>query len=130
MNNINLSFSERICEQVKLKKSHAVVGLDPDVRKIPSFIIQKAINSFGQGPEAAGNAIFQFNQLIIDTIMDFVAVVKPQLAYYEVFGSSGIDAFWRTVEYAHSKGLIVIADAKRGDISSTAEAYAQAFLKK
>lgn len=57
-----------------------------------------------------------------------MAIVKPQLAYYEVYGAHGIDAFWKTVDYAQQKGLIVIADAKRGDIDSTAAAYADAFF--
>ncbi|MCD1258898.1 orotidine-5'-phosphate decarboxylase [Paenibacillus athensensis] len=124
------SFAERLCKQIALKKSHAVIGLDPVIDKLPSVLVQKAIDAYGKTSEGAAHAFLLFNKLIIDAVSDLAAIVKPQLAYYEVFGAPGIEAYWRTVEYAHSQGMLVIADAKRGDISSTADAYAQAFFSK
>ncbi|MEN8907119.1 MAG: orotidine-5'-phosphate decarboxylase, partial [Clostridiales bacterium] len=67
-------------------------------------------------------------KMIIDYIYDIVPVVKPQLAYYEMYGIDGMKAFQETVDYAKSKGLLVIADGKRNDIGSTSKAYSDAFL--
>src|SRR5438045_3756920 len=120
MNNQN--FSDRVCNSVRAKKSHVVVGLDPDLKLIPKYIINEAVEFFGRTPKGACYAILKFNQIIIDTIAEQVAIVKPQLAYYEIYGYEGIRVFWETVKYAKEKGLIVLADGKRGDISSTAVA--------
>jgi orotidine-5'-phosphate decarboxylase len=65
-----------------------------------------------------------YNKAIIDAVSDIVPAVKPQIAMYEKFGLDGLSAYIRTCEYAASKGLYVIGDIKRGDIASTAEAYA------
>ncbi|KHF39467.1 hypothetical protein LQ50_15545 [Halalkalibacter okhensis] len=121
-------FGDVLCEQVKLKKSHAAIGLDPNLDKFPHFILDKAVQAYGKNPEGASFAIETFNKLVIDTIKNNVAVIKLQLAYYEVYGSHGMKAFWETVRYGQEQGLIVIADAKRGDIDTTATAYAEAFL--
>lgn len=121
-------FADRICLEIKKKKSHAVIGLDPVIERIPSFILRDAEQNFGKCDEGAAYAFFTFNQLIIDAIEPYIAIVKPQLAYYEVYGAAGIDAYWKTVDYAQKKGLFVIADAKRGDIDSTASAYARSFF--
>jgi orotidine-5'-phosphate decarboxylase len=66
----------------------------------------------------------RFNREIIDSVADIVPAVKPQIAMYERFGPDGITAYWKTVNYAKTQGMFVIGDIKRGDISSTAEAYA------
>ena len=72
--------------------------------------------------------ITEFHALVIDAVADLVPLVKPQLAFFEQYGSAGIEAFENTVVNARERGLLVIADGKRNDISSTAEAYAAAFL--
>ena len=77
---------------------------------------------------AAVDAILEFNKGIIDAVADIVPVVKPQIAYYEIFGHNGLWCYEETLKYAKSKGLLTIADAKRNDIGPTAEAYARAFL--
>ena len=125
---MNMSFADRICTAIMNKKSHAVVGLDPVIQRIPKAILQEAENKYGKKDRGAAFAFLEFNKLIINAISEDVAIVKPQLAYYEVYGAAGIDAFWNTVEYAQQKGLLVIADAKRGDIDSTASAYAASFF--
>jgi orotidine-5'-phosphate decarboxylase len=122
------NFADRLCAQVKAKRSHAVVGLDPVLAKLPAFIKQEAAERYGQTARGAAAALLAFNRLVIDAVADQVALVKPQSAFYEIYGHYGVEAFWETVRYARSKGLLVIADAKRGDIGSTAEGYAAAFF--
>jgi orotidine-5'-phosphate decarboxylase len=84
----------------------------------------KYINRHGKTPKAICEAFRVFNRIIIDSILDIVPAVKPQIAMYEAYGAEGIAAYIDTCEYAASKGLAVIGDVKRGDISSTASAYA------
>lgn len=114
------NFVDRLITAIKEKNSPIVVGLDPKLDFIPSHIIEKYNN--------AGEAIYEFNKGLIDALYDIVPAVKPQLAYYEMYGLDGIAAFKDTVDYAKEKGLIVIADGKRNDIGSTAEAYSKAYL--
>lgn len=121
------NFADRVCRGVKQKRSHAVVGLDPTLNRIPGFILDDAAKAHGKTAKGAAYALLKFNQMVIDAVADQAALVKPQSAFYEVYGHYGVEAFWETVKYARSKGLLVIADAKRGDIGSTAEAYAAAF---
>ena len=73
-------------------------------------------------------ALLEFNKYIIDQVADVCPIVKPQSAFYELHGADGIAALIETVRYARSKGLLVLLDAKRNDIGSTADAYAEAFL--
>jgi orotidine 5'-phosphate decarboxylase len=122
-------FADRYIERVIKTKSHLCVGLDPDLKKYPTYILKQAEVEYGRTPAGAASAILRFNKEIIDLIYDKVPAIKPQLAYYEKYDSFGVDAFWKTVEYAQSKGMIVIADAKRGDIGDTSNAYAETFFK-
>lgn len=114
----------------KIKKTNApiVVGLDPKLNFIPGAILDKAYKEYGKSLEAASNAILEFNKGIIDATYDLIPAVKPQIAMYEQFGIPGLIAFKKTVEYAKSKGLVIIGDVKRGDIGSTSESYAIAHL--
>ena len=122
-------FSDRLIRAIRAKKSVVCVGLDPRLDKIPESIRSAARSAFPQDIfAAAARAIFEFNKGLIDAVADLVPVVKPQIAFYEMFGAHGVQAFADTLKYAKSKGLLTIADAKRNDIGSTAEAYAQAFL--
>lgn len=121
-------FADRLIEEIKKKGSPVCVGLDPRLDKIPHFIKDKFTKELGYGLDAAAQAILEFNKGIIDAVMDIVPCVKPQIAFYEQFGFEGVWAFEATVDYAKDKGLLVIADAKRNDIGSTAEAYSNAFL--
>ena len=107
-------------------KNPSVIGLDPDIGKIPACY--KAMATTQNRLEAVADVIYAFNRDIIDTVSPFVPAVKPQIAFYEKYGSYGISAFEKTVAYAKEKGLIVITDAKRNDIGNTAKAYADAHL--
>jgi len=123
-----MHFGDRLMEAIKKKNSVICVGLDPRLDQIPAFIIDKAVAKHDRTFKGAAAAFLEFNKGIIDAVSDLVPVVKPQIAFYEQYGSEGIRAFEETCEYAQEKGLLVIADAKRNDIGSTADAYAKAFL--
>jgi len=103
--------------------------LDPDISQIPEFLKNKA-RDYNNPFEAVRDVIIQFNKQIIDAVSDIVPAVKPQMAFYEQYGSEGVRAFEETVKYAKGKGLIVIEDAKRNDIGSTVKAYANGHLGK
>ncbi|MEA2177044.1 MAG: orotidine-5-phosphate decarboxylase, partial [Solirubrobacteraceae bacterium] len=81
------------------------------------------------GRGAAANAVSRFCCGIVDAISPYVVAVKPQVAFFEALGSDGIAALERVCGYARAAGLLVIADGKRGDIGSTARAYAAAYLE-
>ncbi|MDP9262545.1 MAG: orotidine-5'-phosphate decarboxylase [Actinomycetota bacterium] len=106
-------FSDRLADAVERKSSQLVVGLDPVVEQMPA--------------EVDGD-LFAFCSGIVDAVAPYAVAVKPQSAFFEAHGADGVRAFAQVCEYARAAGLIVIADAKRGDIGSTARAYAQAFI--
>ena len=110
----------------KIKKLNApiVVGLDPNLAFVPEHIQKKAFDEYGETLEGAAEAIWQFNKAIVDAVYDLIPAVKPQIAMYEQFGIEGLKVYKRTVDYCKEKGLVVIGDAKRGDIGSTSAAYA------
>lgn len=121
------NFADVLIEESIKKESVLVVGLDPDIRFFPNFLLPSPHTASN---ETIADAIYEFNKLVIDAVYENVLAVKPQLAYYEVYGSQGILALEKTIDYARSKGLLIINDAKRGDIGSTSMAYAKAFLGK
>lgn len=122
------NFADRVILRVRARRSHVVVGLDPVLKRIPPCMREEAAREYGRTARGAAAALLAFNKLIIDAVADQVPAVKPQSAFYEVYGRWGVEAFWETARYARSRGLLVIADVKRGDIGSTAEAYAAAYL--
>ncbi len=121
---------EPLIEKIRAKNNPTVMGLDPVLDYIPQYIRDKAVAEYGDTFKAAGEAIFEFNKGLIDAAAEFVPAVKPQSAFYEMYGIEGLIALERTIEYAKSAGLYVILDVKRNDIGSTAEAYAKAFIGK
>jgi orotidine-5'-phosphate decarboxylase len=125
------NFADRLLNSIDEKKNPTIVGLDPNLEKIPPHIVEKYLSEGSRNElEAASDAILEFNKGIIDSVYDIVPGIKPQIAYYEVLGEYGIKAFRETVEYAKKKSLLVIGDAKRNDIGSTCQAYSDAFLGK
>ena len=117
---------DKLIEKTIKTKNPTVVGLDPDIKKIP---LCYKMNHDNSNPLCAvADLIYKFNCDIIDTIAELVPAVKPQMAFYEKYGSYGVAAFEKTVAYAKSKGLVVIEDAKRNDIGNTAKAYANGHL--
>ncbi|MDR2042774.1 MAG: orotidine-5'-phosphate decarboxylase [Clostridium sp.] len=119
---------DRLIAKIQATGAPIAVGLDPMLSYIPGFICREAFREYGETLEGAAWAVWRYNQGIIDAVWDLVPAVKPQIAMYEQFGVPGILAFQKTVDYCRSKGLIVIGDVKRGDIGSTAAAYAAAHL--
>lgn len=117
---------DKLIERTIQTKNPSVIGLDPDIHKIPACY--KKSHNDANPLSAVANAIYEFNCDIIDTISELVPAVKPQMAFYEKYGSYGVAAFEKTVAYAKSKGLVVIEDAKRNDIGNTANAYADGHL--
>jgi len=122
------NYADRLINAVEKKQNHTCMGLDPRLKQIPGFIKDNAIKKYGQTFEAVGAAIFEFNKTLIDACHDIIAIVKPQIAFYECHGQYGIRAFEATIRYAKDKGLIVVEDGKRNDIGSTAQAYADGHL--
>lgn len=113
-----------LVKKIKQLDAPIVVGLDPMLDYVPEQIKKAAFDEFGETLKGAGEAVWQYNKGIIDSTYDLIPAVKPQIAMYEQFGVEGMAAFYKTCEYAKSKGLVVIGDIKRGDIGSTSSAYA------
>jgi len=118
-------FADRLADAVERKRSQLVVGLDPRVDLLPMELRGEAV----LGRAAAAGAVSRFCKGIVDAVAPYAVAVKPQVAFFEALGADG----WRALEdvcaYARAVGLLVVADAKRGDIGSTSRAYATAFLE-
>lgn len=123
---------DRLIEAIEAAQNPSVVGLDPTEALVPAQIVDAYADEVRQSVEderelpAAQLAVayFEFNRAIIDAVADIVPAVKPQIAMYEALGPAGVDVYTMTCEYAQERGLYVLGDVKRGDIGSTAAAYA------
>lgn len=120
----------KLIAKIEKTKAPIVIGLDPMLNYIPEHIRKKAFAEYGETLEGAAEAVWQFNKEIVDKTCDLVPAVKPQIAMYEQFGIEGLKAYQKTVDYCHTKDLVVIGDIKRGDIGSTSAAYAAGHLGK
>jgi orotidine-5'-phosphate decarboxylase len=122
-------FGERMALAVRRTGTSAVVGLDPHLERLPENLRRLYEDRTGSAyREAAASAVVDFNRQVIDAITDVVPAVKPQFAFYEQLGAPGFAALEETCAMARAAGLLIIGDAKRGDISSTATAYARSIL--
>lgn len=117
-------------EKIRGMKNPTVAGLDARLEYVPPHIRAEKLAAFGETRRGAAEAIFTFNCGLMDALSDIVPAVKPQAAYYENLGWEGMEMLERTIQYAKQKGFFVIADSKRGDIGSTATAYAEGWLGK
>lgn len=108
---------KELSEQIKSKKTYLCVGLDTDLKKIPSHLLKEA------------DPLFEFNRQIIDATADYCVAYKPNIAFYEAFGTKGWESLQKTIEYI-PKSHFTIADAKRGDIGNTSSLYARTFFDK
>ena len=115
---------DNLIEKIKETNNPTVMGLDPRYDMIPEMVR----NKYSCDLEGISKAILEYNKELIDNTYDIIPAIKPQLAFYEMFGIEGIKVFKETCKYAKEKGMIVIADAKRGDIGSTAKGYSNAYL--
>src|SRR5215212_2523064 len=119
------TFADRLAEAVERKRSQLVVGLDPRLDLLPVELRGESVI----GREEAASAYARFCCGIVDAVGRYVVAVKPQTAFFEALGADGFAALERVCAYARSAGLLVIVDGKRGDIGSTARAYAAAYLE-
>ena len=117
---------DRLIKKIKETNNPTVMGLDPRYEMIPKCVTDK----YSKDLEGAAKAIIEYNKALIDAIYDIIPAIKLQIAFYEMFGIPGMKAIFDTCKYAREKGMIVIADVKRGDIGSTAQGYSNAFLGK
>lgn len=110
---------QELFELIKRKRSFLCVGLDSDIEKIPSHLLE------------LDDPVFEFNKQIIDATINFTIAYKPNLAFYESRGSAGIQSLEKTITYLNTfkAEVFTIADAKRGDIGNTSSQYAKAFLQ-
>lgn len=115
--------TDRLIEGIIAMQNPTCVGLDTLFDYLPDEMKQ-GVKTF----EGVAERVFDFNKKIIDNVYDIVPSVKVQIAYYEMYGVAGMKAYEETLKYAAEKGLVVIADAKRNDIGSTAACYAKTFL--
>src|SRR5580765_1173219 len=106
------TFADRLAEAVERKRSQLVVGLDPRVDLLPVELRGEAV--LGRAQAAA--AVERFCKGIIDVVAPYAVGVKPQSAFFEVLGADGLASLEAVCAYARQAGLLVIADAKRGDI--------------
>lgn len=117
---------DNLIEKIKQTNNPTVIGLDPRYEMLPKCVTSK----YSQDLEGVAKAIIEFNKALIDNTCDIIPAIKPQIAFYEMYGIPGMGAFKETCRYAKEKGMVVIADIKRGDIGSTAQGYSNAFLGK
>jgi len=122
------SYIQRLHDQIRTKKTAALVGLDPRWDLLPVEIRHRAEQRGGEANAVRAAAYEEFCQRVIDLVAPLVPAVKPQSAFFEDCGFAGVETLANVIRYARNAGLLVICDAKRGDIGSTAEAYAAAYL--
>jgi orotidine-5'-phosphate decarboxylase len=122
-------FGERLTRAVQRAGNCAVVGLDPHLDRLPTALQARFTGCTGAAFfEGAAQAVLEFNQEVIAACRGVVPAIKPQFAFYEALGWRGWRVLEQTCQMAREAGLLVIADAKRGDISSTGAAYARAIV--
>ena len=119
---------DRLIENIVRTKNPTVAGLDPKLDYVPDHIKEFAFGRYGYTLKAAAKALLEFNKGLIDELCDIVPAIKPQAAYYEMYGYQGVKTLYKTIQYAKKKGMFVITDGKRNDIGTTMEAYATAHL--
>lgn len=117
-----------LLKKIVQTQNPTVAGLDPKLDFIPAYLRETMLSSYDDPFEGAAAALLEFNKALIDALCDIVPAVKPQAAYYEMYGWQGVKALYETIKYAKEKGMYVITDGKRNDIGATMEAYAAAHL--
>src|SRR5687768_4519160 len=122
------TFADRLIAAIEQKGSPICVGIDPIFESLPDAIAGKAEQRDANDSEAAIDAIFKFTIEVLRIVAPLVPIVKFQSAYFEKYLWEGVEAYYSLIQEAHDLGLLVIGDIKRGDIGSTASAYAAAHL--
>lgn len=122
------TYIERLNTAIRAKRTPALVGLDPRFDQLPADVLERARQVSTDRRQQMAVAYEEFCVRIIDVVAPLVPAVKPQVAFFEECGAAGLEVLETVMRHARKRGLIVIADAKRGDIGSTAEGYAAAWL--
>ncbi len=122
-----MHFADRLDAAVERIGNPCLIGLDPHPDSLPDEFTSARSDAATRAEKARD--VTSFLCQVIDLIAGRVPAVKPQSAFFETYGPAGAEAWERVVAHAHSQGLLVIGDVKRGDIDSTARAYARAFLE-
>ena len=125
---MSIHYTTRLHNAIKMKGTPALVGLDPRLDQLPADVLAHAREMHDDPVAVAASAFEEFCVRLIDVVAPLVPAVKPQAAFFEEWGPDGCLSLARVIRYARKQGLIVICDGKRGDIGTTAEAYARAFL--
>lgn len=115
---------DTLIQKIDELNNPTVVGLDPTLEMMPGYIIEEKFAQYGRTPQAVAEMFVEFNRQIMLAVQGIVPAVKPQIAFYERYGVHGLMAYESTASLAKKMGFIVIGDIKRGDIGSTAAAYA------
>ena len=118
----------RLQAAITAKRTPAIVGLDPRFDQLPQPLQQKALRMDRSRTDAIAAVFEEFSCRVVDVVAPLIPAVKPQAAFFEECGPAGSQALARTIRHARNCGLLVICDAKRSDIGSTAEAYARGYL--
>ena len=121
------AFPDRLRQRLELCPSPLCLGIDPRPARLPDDCFPSGSRQ-GASRDEIAVAVLRFGRALIESAGPFVAGVKPQIAFFECLGPAGFEVYWQLCEDARAAGLLVVADVKRGDIGSTAEAYAQAYL--
>ena len=125
----NAKFAERLAAAVRRRGTPAIVGLDPRFEQLPEPLRRAAAAAEAENsPERQAAAYREFCQGVIDVVAPLVPAVKPQSAFFEQLGPPGVQSLADVIRHARQRRLLVILDVKRGDIGSTAQAYAEAYL--
>lgn len=119
------NFADRLHEAVRAKGAPVCAGIDPRPDMIPAVFFERAFDAHGTTPEGLREGVRSFCLEVLELVAPHVPCVKPQAAFFEALGPGGFDDYAAVCARARELGLLVIADVKRGDIGSTAEAYAQ-----
>jgi orotidine-5'-phosphate decarboxylase len=122
------NFADRLLDAIDRKGGPVCVGIDPIFEMLPDAVAGDARSRGGHDPQAELDAIFAFTASVLRMVAPLVPVVKFQSAYFEKYLWEGVEAYYSLIAEAYELGLLVIGDVKRGDIGTTAAAYAAAHL--
>lgn len=122
-------FADRITQAIQEKNTCAIVGLDPTYNKLPKQIIERKDLNDEMDIAAAIDAIIEFSTRVLRIVAPLVPAVKINSAFFEKYYWEGVENYYSLIQEAGELGLEVIGDVKRGDIGSTAQAYAEAHIK-
>ena len=123
------NITDKLIKAIHEKQNPTVLGLDTQISHLPEEFASKIDYADKANiTKSICDAIFEYNKLLVNTLCDIIPSVKIQIAYYELLGADGIKLFKKTIDLSKQAGMIVMADAKRNDIGSTAGAYSSAFI--